>query len=175
MKTRHIVSFILCAAMLFSLCACGDTQAAESNTQSVEANTQSVEANTQSVEANTQSVEANTQSVEANTQSAEAKTQSISKEADYLRAFEMGYVDEKYKSMDIDEQLSSLEYRSMLIDMMTAFECEDIPWFESKVTDADMPLSRGAAIIMSYYSAVCMGADNYNNKMVLPNTRKHHF
>ncbi|MBQ3211305.1 MAG: cellulase family glycosylhydrolase [Oscillospiraceae bacterium] len=128
MKIRHIISFILCAAMLFSLCACGDTQTAESSTQSVEVN-----------------------------------TQSISKEADYLRAFEMAYVDEKYKSRDIDEQLSSLEYRSMLIDMMTVFECEDIPWFESKVTEADMPLSRGAAIIMSYYAAVCMGADNYNN------------
>jgi len=128
MKIKSIVSLLLCIAIVFSLCACGDTQTADSNAHSVEAN-----------------------------------TQSTSKEADYLRAFEMGYVDEKYKSMDIDKQLSSLEYRSMLIDMMTAFECEDISWFESKVTEADMPISRGAAITMSYYAAVCMGADNYNS------------
>ena len=119
MKIKSIVSLLLCIAIVFSLCACGDTQTADSNAHSVEAN-----------------------------------TQSTSKEADYLRAFEMGYVDEKYKSMDIDKQLSSLEYRSMLIDMMTAFECEDISWFESKVTEADMPISRGAAITMSYYACL---------------------
>ena len=87
----------------------------------------------------------------------------VSKEADYHRAFEMGYVDEEYKSYALDRQISSQEYNKMLKDMLADFECDDLSWYEEKVSTYDVPLTRCGAITMSYYAAVCMGADNYNN------------
>ena len=96
-----------------------------------------------------------------NTENTENET--VSKEADYHRAFEMGYVDEKYKSYALDRRVSSQEYNKMLKDMLVDFECDDLAWYEEKVSTYDIPLTRCGAITMSYYAAVCMGADNYNN------------
>lgn len=82
-------------------------------------------------------------------------------EDDYNRAFWMDYVDRSYQSKSKTAQVTSTEYRSMLRRMITQ-KGGKLSYFDKKVKSYKKKLTRGDAIVMSYYAAVAIGADEYN-------------
>ena len=87
----------------------------------------------------------------------------VQTDADYSRAFAEGYVDPHWKDVDPDSQITSVDFREMLIRLISALAPDKLSWFEEKVTDYDTPLTRGEAVTMAWYAAVCVGADNYTD------------
>ena len=84
---------------------------------------------------------------------------------DYRRAFEKDYVMPEMENEDPDRQITSVEYKTMLIRLITEKAPDQLEWFNSRVTDYDCPLTRELGILMSWYAAVCVGAneDNYTS------------
>lgn len=65
---------------------------------------------------------------------------------------------EKEKS----EWVTASTYRAMLVEMLEALAPEQMDYFDSKVKDVNLAITRGDAVRMAYYAAVCIGADDYN-------------
>ncbi len=59
-------------------------------------------------------------------------------------------------------EVSAATYRAMLMEMLEELAPEKMDYFESKVKDAEVLITRGDAVRMAYYAAVCIGADDYN-------------
>lgn len=89
------------------------------------------------------------------------KNKNYAFEDDYNRAFWMGYVDQSYKSKNKTAQISSTEYRTMLRKMIEQ-KSGNLTYFDKKVKNYKKKLTRGDAVVMSYYAAVAIGADEYN-------------
>ena len=81
---------------------------------------------------------------------------------DYDRAFERGYVDQAWAAQPRDGQVTSSQFRALLAHMVEALAPDRLDYFDASVTDCDLPLTRELAIYMSWYAAVCVGADDYN-------------
>ena len=89
--------------------------------------------------------------------------EAVDADSDYYRAFDKGYVDASWKLKNLDGTVSSKEYREALRGMIQILEPKMVKQFEKKVSDFDVPIDRGTAATMSYYAAVCIGADDKNN------------
>ena len=81
---------------------------------------------------------------------------------DYSLAFRKHFVGETYAGRNTDEQILSDEYKSMLSDLIKLFCPEKLEEFSANVSELSKPMTRGEGIVMSWYAAVCIGADNYN-------------
>lgn len=60
------------------------------------------------------------------------------------------------------EWVTASTYRAMLVEMLEALAPEQMDYFDSKVKDVNLAITRGDAVRMAYYAAVCIGADDYN-------------
>lgn len=85
-----------------------------------------------------------------------------SREDDYVRAFTESYADRSWARRDLNARVTSQEYKSILANAVSKLAPRRLAWFNSKISSADVPMTRGTAILMSWYAAVAMGADYYN-------------
>lgn len=60
------------------------------------------------------------------------------------------------------EWVTASTYRAMLVEMLEELAPEQMDYFDSKVKDVNLAITRGDAVRMAYYAAVCIGADDYN-------------
>lgn len=81
---------------------------------------------------------------------------------DYERAFEKGYLADKYKNMVRTEQVQSQEFKAMLKSLIGKFAPGSMDYFNEYITDYDVPLTRGMATIMAYYVARSIEAEYQN-------------
>ena len=81
---------------------------------------------------------------------------------DYDRAFMMDYLDGSYMIKERTAQVKSQEFKSMLKVLIDKFAPDSINYFNSYITDYDVPLTRGMATIMAYYTARSIGAETGN-------------
>ena len=63
---------------------------------------------------------------------------------------------------EVPQEVSASTYRAMLAEMIAELAPQQMDYFDSKVKDVDIPITRGDAVRMAYYAAVCIGADDYN-------------
>ena len=59
-------------------------------------------------------------------------------------------------------QVKSQEFKSMLKVLIDRFGPDSVNYFNSYITDYDVPLTRGMAAIMAYYTARSIGAETGN-------------
>ena len=81
---------------------------------------------------------------------------------DYDRAFIVNYLDGSYMSKERTAQVKSQEFKSMLKVLIDRFGPDSVSYFNSYITDYDVPLTRGMATIMAYYTARSIGAETGN-------------
>ena len=81
---------------------------------------------------------------------------------DYDRAFIVNYLDGSYMSKERTAQVKSQEFKSMLKVLIDRFGPDSVNYFNSYITDYDVPLTRGMAAIMAYYTARSIGAETGN-------------
>ena len=81
---------------------------------------------------------------------------------DYDRAFMKGYLEDSYMAKERTAQVNSQEFKAMLKPLIRTFAPDSMTYFNSYITDHDMPLTRGMATIMAYYVARCIGAETNN-------------
>jgi hypothetical protein len=91
-----------------------------------------------------------------------AHAENVEAVSDFDYAFEHDYVDQKWAQEDPNRQISSAEFKLMLTRMIESTVPDRLPWFNSKVSDDDMPASREVGTLMSWYAAVALGQDDYN-------------
>lgn len=83
---------------------------------------------------------------------------------DYDRAFQRGYVGDEYIVRDRQSQITSLEFKSLLKPLVEKFAPDSIGYFNSRISDEDVPIVRSTAAMMAYYVARCIGATEINNR-----------
>ena len=81
---------------------------------------------------------------------------------DYERAFMMNYLDNSYYKKERTAQVKSQEFKAMLKELINKFAPDSLGYFNEYITDYDVPLSRGMATIMVYYTARSIGAETAN-------------
>ena len=52
---------------------------------------------------------------------------------DYTRAFTEGYVDSRWQDLDPESEITSTDFRAMLVSLVTALAPDNVPRFEEKV------------------------------------------
>ena len=82
---------------------------------------------------------------------------------DYERAFLMDYVRSNYYTKDRTAQVQSQEFKAMLKSLIRKFAPDSISYFNRYITDYEVPLTRGMATCMAYYTARCIGAETNNS------------
>jgi len=83
--------------------------------------------------------------------------------SDFDYAFQQNYVDQKWAQEDPKRQVSTAEFKSMLVHMIESTVPDRLSWFNSKVSDDVFPASREVGTLMSWYAAVVLGQDDYNS------------
>lgn len=81
---------------------------------------------------------------------------------DFERAFTLGLAPEEYK-MRASEQITSTEFRGLLVDLITKLAPEKLSQFDENVTMHETAMSREQGFVMAFYAAECIGANNFNN------------
>lgn len=81
---------------------------------------------------------------------------------DFERAFTLGIVPEEYK-VRASEQITSTEFRGLLVDLITKLAPEKMAQFDENVTMHETAMSREQGFVMAFYTAECIGANNFNN------------
>ena len=81
--------------------------------------------------------------------------------SDFARALYMGLADESLRDR-ADEQISSTEFRALLYALVSEFAPDRTAYFDTRVTNAELPLTRADGIMMAYYAAFSLGIDAYN-------------
>lgn len=81
---------------------------------------------------------------------------------DYDRAFMENYLDGSYMKKERTAQVQSQEFKSMLKGMIDKFALDSINYFNNYISDEAIPLTRGMATIMAYYTARSIGAETNN-------------
>lgn len=84
---------------------------------------------------------------------------------DYDRAFMENYLDGSYMSKERTAQVRSKDFKSMLKVLIDKFAPDSINYFNSYISDEDIPLTRGMATIMAYYTARSIGAETNNARI----------
>ena len=82
---------------------------------------------------------------------------------DYERAFMMDYLPSNYYQKDCIAQVQSQEFKAMLKPLIQKFAPDSMKYFNSNITDYEVPLTRGMATCMAYYTARCIGAETNNS------------
>ena len=81
---------------------------------------------------------------------------------EYERAFIQNYLDSKYYTYDRKKQITSQEFKAMLKTIVEKLQPDSMSYFNSRISDADEPITRGLAVGMAYYTARCIGAVQSN-------------
>ena len=81
---------------------------------------------------------------------------------EYERAFIQNYLDSKYYTYDRKKQITSQELKAMLKTIVEKLQPDSMSYFNSRISDADEPITRGIAVGMAYYTARCIGAVQSN-------------
>ena len=81
---------------------------------------------------------------------------------DYERAFTQGYLDSKYYTYDRKKQITSQEFKAMLKTIVEKLRPDSMTYFNSRISDADEPITRGLAVAMAFYTARCIDAVQSN-------------
>ena len=89
---------------------------------------------------------------------------------DYDRAFIKDYLSTSYAIKERTSQITSQEFKSLLRPLVAKFAPTKKDYFNSRISDYDLPLTRNIAVGMAYYTATCIGADtnNYMNESEQP-------
>ena len=89
---------------------------------------------------------------------------------DYERAFRKDYVDGIYYNKERTSQITSQEFKALLKPLIEKFAPTKMDYFNSRISDYDLPLTRNIAVGIAYYTAICIGADtnNYMNESEQP-------
>ena len=82
---------------------------------------------------------------------------------DYERAFMMKYADPNEYASDRKRQVRSQEFKVMLKPLIEKFAPDSMGYFNSRISDVDVPLTRCLATGMCFYVARCIGAMELNS------------
>ncbi len=83
---------------------------------------------------------------------------------DYERAFVMNYLSGGYLNKERTAQVKSQEFKAMLKSLIGKFAPDSMSYFNNYITDYEVPLTRGMATCMAYYTARCIGAETGNGR-----------
>ena len=81
---------------------------------------------------------------------------------DYDRAFLMDYLNKSYFEKERTAQVQSQEFKAMLKPLIQKFAPDSMNYFNKYITDYEVPLTRGMAACMAYYTARSIGAETNN-------------
>ena len=81
---------------------------------------------------------------------------------DYDRAFLMDYLNKSYFEKERTAQVQSQEFKAMLKPLIQEFAPDSMNYFNKYITDYEVPLTRGMAACMAYYTARSIGAETNN-------------
>ena len=87
---------------------------------------------------------------------------------DYERAFKQGYLSSKYFTYDRKKQITSQEFKAMLKPLIEKYQPDSMAYFNEYITDYDVPLTRGMAACMTYYTARCIDVETANINVSIP-------
>ena len=76
---------------------------------------------------------------------------------DYERAFVQGYLAKGYYYYDRKQQITSQEFKAMLKPLVEKYSPDKMEYFNSRISDVDIPITRSIAVGMAYYAAYCIG------------------
>ena len=83
-------------------------------------------------------------------------------EDDYERAFTQGYLPMKYSARYRKQQITSLEFKTLLETVMEKYSPELMDYFNRNISDEDVLITRGLACCMVYYVARSIGVETRN-------------
>jgi hypothetical protein len=72
---------------------------------------------------------------------------------DYERAFVQGYLAKGYYYYDRKQQITSQEFKAMLKPLVEKYSPDKMEYFNSRISDVDIPITRSIAVGMAYYAA----------------------
>ena len=81
---------------------------------------------------------------------------------DYERAFTARYIDASNYAYDRKRQVKSSEFKAMLKPLIENYVPDSMDYFNSRISDVDVPLTRCLATGMCFYVARCMGVLDRN-------------
>lgn len=81
---------------------------------------------------------------------------------DYERAFLTDILPISYYQKERKAQVQSQEFKAMLKQLIGKFAPGSMNYFNGCITDYEVPLTRGMATCMAYYTARCIGAETNN-------------
>ncbi len=82
---------------------------------------------------------------------------------DYERAFTQGYLPMKYSARYRKQQITSQEFKALLKTVIEKYRPEKMDFFNNRVSDYDVPLTRSIAVGMVYYAGECIEAMSNNS------------
>lgn len=77
---------------------------------------------------------------------------------DYERAFTEKYLSSEYYAADRKNPVRSQEFKNMLKPLIEKYAPDSMAYFNSRIADVDVPLTRCLAVGMCFYTARCIGA-----------------
>lgn len=77
---------------------------------------------------------------------------------DYERAFTEKYLGSEYYTFDRKSSVRSQEFKNMLKTLIEKYAPDSMAYFNSRIADVDVPLTRCLAVGMCFYTARCIGA-----------------
>ena len=84
---------------------------------------------------------------------------------DYERAFTQGYLPMKYSARYRKQQITSQEFKAMLKPLIEKYSPDKMEYFNSRISDYDVPVYRGIAACMVWYVARCIDVDTNNSTL----------
>jgi hypothetical protein len=81
---------------------------------------------------------------------------------DYTRGVNLDFVPEDLQA-DPDRQITSIEFRNMLFNMVNTLNSDEVSFFVDNVSAYEKPLLRGEGFVMAYFAATSVGANIWNN------------
>lgn len=82
---------------------------------------------------------------------------------DYERAFTEKYLDAGSYALDRKRKMNSLEFKAMLKPLIEKYAPDSMAYFNSRIADVDVPLTRCLAVGMCFYTARCIGVLTRNS------------
>ena len=82
---------------------------------------------------------------------------------DYERAFAQGYLAKGYYYYDRKQQITSQQFKAMLKPLIEKYCPDKMDYFNSRISEVDIPITRSIAVGMVYYVAHCMEVFNGNS------------
>ena len=82
---------------------------------------------------------------------------------DYERAFTEKYLEASSYPSDRKRKVYSLEFKNMLKPLIEKYAPDSMAYFNSRIADVDVPLTRCLAVGMCFYTARCIGVLTRNS------------